>query len=301
MKKTYLIMAAAALIFAACSNENDIVENAPVAAQVNASISDLALTRAAGTAWDGGDQIGISPAGEGYTQYTNVLYTINDASNGSFTSDAPIYFQDTKTVTFSAYYPYTQAGGTVEKTIAAADQEAEAQKDIDYLFATGATASKAAPTVSFTQDYSFKHKMVKLDFTFKKGADTDLKDMTDFTVGGLKLAGTFNTTNGEAKVKDDAVATDLKITETPAESDTYSRSLILFPQTVEGKSFSISLTLGGQTYKATLTLPDGKAEFESGYKYAYTITVNKTELSVQQAEISPWSDGGTNKGTATMQ
>ena len=299
-------MAAAALTFAACSNENDIVENAPVAAQVNAGISDLALTRAAGTAWNEGDQIGVSTVGEGNTKYPNVLYTISDASKGSFTSAAPVYFQDTNPVTFSAYYPYTADGGTVEKTIAAADQEADAQKKIDYLFASGATANKDNPTVSFTKqgdkDYSFHHKMVKLDFTFKKGADTDLKDMTDFTVGGLKLAGTFNTTNGEAKVTDDAVATDLKIKETPTESDTYYRSLILFPQAVEGKSFNISLTLGGQTYKATLLLPDGKAEFESGYKYAYTITVNKTALSVLQAEISDWSNGGSNvDGNATLQ
>lgn len=295
-------MAAAALTFAACSNENDIVENAPIAAQVNAGISDLALTRAAGTTWDEGDQIGISPAGEGYNRFINSLYTISDASKGSFESTAPIYFQDKETVTFSAYYPYLQTGGTVERTIVAADQEVEAQKKIDYMFATGATASKAAPTVSFTQDYSFKHKMVKLDFTFKKGADTDLTDMTDFTVGGLKLTGTFNTTNGEAKVKDGSASTDLKITETPTESDTYSRSLILFPQAVEGKSFSISITLGGQTYKATLPIPDGKAEFESGYKYSYTITVNKTALSVLQAEISDWSNGGSyDDGNATLQ
>ena len=298
-------MAVAALTFAACSNENDIVENAPVAAQVNAAISDLALTRAAGTAWDGGDQIGVSTVGDGAINYTNVPYTISDASKGSFSSAVPIYFQDTKTVTFSAYYPYNADGGTVEKTIAAADQEADAQKQIDYMFATGATANKNNPTVSFTKDgdkdYSFHHKMVRLDFTFKKGADTDLKNMTDFTVGGLKLKGTFNTTTGEAKAADNVAAADLKITETPTASDTYSRSLILFPQTVDGKSFNISLTLDGQTYKATLTLPNGKAAFESGYKYVYTITVNKTALSVQKAEISDWSDGGSVDGDATMQ
>lgn len=298
----FLYVGMAALAFAACSNE-EVINDGSVAAQVSAGIEGV-QTRAAGTSWDNNDQIGISCTGEGKTKYTNVLYTISDASSGSFTSTAPIYFQDMAEVNFSAYYPYSADGGKITKTITADDQEAEAQKKIDYMFASGAKASKANPEVKFTNDGStdarFKHRMSQLSLTFKQGADTDLTDMTDFTVSGLKMKGTFNTENGTASVTGTAQATDLKITETPSASDTYTRSLILFPQQVESGKFNLSLTLGGETYKTELSVPNGGTDLTAGNKYTYTITVNKTAIVVNQSSIEGWGDGGTGSGTAEM-
>lgn len=254
----YLFLGMVALAFAACNNE-EVINDGPVAAQVSAGIEGV-QTRAAGTNWDSNDQIGISCSG-GKTTYTNVLYTVSDVSSGSFASDAPIYFQDLKEVTFSAYYPYAAAGGTIEKTITATDQEAEAQKKIDYMFASGAKASKQNPSVKFTNegdtDARFTHRMSQLSFTFNQGADTDLTNMADFTISGLKMEGTFNTENGTASVTNTAQAAELKITETPSASDTYTRSLILFPQQVENGKFNLSLTLGGETYKTELSVPNG--------------------------------------------
>lgn len=298
--KKYLFLAAAAMAFAACSNDDNAVNNAPVAARITAGI-DGVQTRAAGTTWEAGDQIGISCTG-GKTAYTNVPYSISNVSSGSFTSATPIYFQDLAEVTFSAYYPYAEAGGTITKTISATDQDATAQ--IDYMYASGATASEQSPEVKFTNDGTkdarFKHRMSQLNFTFNQGKDTDLKDMTDFTISGLKMQGTFDTTDGTASADENAQTADLTITETPGASDTYTRSLILFPQSVTGSKFNLSLTLGGETYKTELSVPDGKDEFESGYNYTYTITVNKTAISVSQASIENWGDGGNDSGTAEM-
>lgn len=298
----YLFLGMAALAFAACNNE-EVINDGPVAAQVSAGIEGV-QTRAAGISWDSNDQIGISCNG-GKTTYTNVLYTVSDVSSGSFASDAPIYFQDLDEVTFSAYYPYTADGGTtIEKTITAADQETVAQKKIDYMFATGATASKQSPNVKFTNedgtDARFKHRMSQLSFTFNQGADTDLKNMTDFTVSGLKMEGTFDTTDGTATVTETAQAEDLKITETPSASNTYTRSLILFPQQVENGKFNLSLTLGGETYKTKLSVPNGGTDLTAGNKYTYTITVKKTEIVVSQSSIEGWGDGGDGNGTAEM-
>lgn len=297
----FLYVGMAALAFAACSNE-EVINDGPVAAQVSAGIEGV-QTRAAGISWDSNDQIGISCNG-GKTTYTNVLYTNSDASIGSFASTAPIYFQDLEEVTFSAYYPYSAEGGTISKTITAADQEAEAQKKIDYMFATGAKASKQSPNVKFTNEGStdarFKHCMSQLSFTFNQGADTDLKNMTDFTISGLKMEGTFDTTDGTATVTGTAGAADLKITETSSESDTYTRSLILFPQQVESGKFNLSLTLDGETYKTELSVPNSGTSLTAGNKYTYTITVNKTEIVVSQSSIEGWGDGGSGNGTAEM-
>ena len=297
----FLYVGMVALAFAACNNE-DVISDGPVAAQVSAGIEGV-QTRAAGTSWDSNDQIGISCNG-GKTTYKNVRYTVSNTSDGSFTSTAPIYFQDMAEVTFSAYYPYSEKGETISKTIAAADQEAEAQKQIDYMFATGAKASKASPAVKFTSDGStdarFKHRMSQLSFTFNQGADTDLTNMTDFTISGLKMEGTFNTENGTASVTGTAQAKDLKITETPSASNTYTRSLILFPQQVEDNKFKLSLTLGGEIYKTELSIPNDGTDLTAGNKYTYTITVNKTDLVVSQSSIENWGNGGNGSGTAEM-
>ena len=298
----FLYVGMVALAFAACNNE-DVISDGPVAAQVSAGIEGV-QTRAAGTSWDSNDQIGISCNG-GKTTYKNVRYTVSNTSDGSFTSTAPIYFQDMAEVTFSAYYPYSEKGETISKTIAAADQEAEAQKKIDYMFATGAKASKASPEVKFTNEGStdarFKHRMSQLSFTFNQGEDTDLTNMTDFTISGLKMEGTFNTADGTASVTGTAQAEDLKITGTPSASNTYTRSLILFPQQVVNGIFNLSLTLGGEIYKTKLSVPNGGTDLIAGNKYTYTITVNKTEIVVSQSSIENWGNGGNGSGTAEMQ
>ena len=297
----YLFLGMAALAFTACSNE-EVINDGPVAAQVSAGIEGV-QTRAAGTSWDSNDEIGISCNG-GKTQYTNVHYTVSNTSDGSFTSSAPIYFQDLEEVTFSAYYPYTAEGGTISKTIAADDQKADAQKKIDYMFASGAKASKTNPNVKFTNDGAtdacFKHRMSQLSFTFNQGADTDLTAMTDFTISGLKMEGTFNTEDGTATATKTAQAEDLKITETPSASDTYTRSLILFPQEVSDGKFNLTLTLGEEIYKTELSIPEDKTVLTAGNKYTYTITVNKTKIEVGQSTIEDWGDGGSNSGEATM-
>lgn len=299
-----LVMMTAVLSLTACSNDENEVLDGPVAAKVTANI-DGVQTRAAGTTWDANDQIGISVTSTtGKTTGTNVLYTISNTTSGSFESTKPIYFQDMNEVTFSAYYPYAETGGTITKTIAAADQEADAQKKIDYMFASGAKAGKSSPEVKFisdgTTDARFKHRMSQVILTFKQGEDTDLKNMTNFTVSGLKMTGTFNTADGTATATSDA-ASDLTITETPTASDSYTRSLILFPQTVSNNKFSLSLTLGGETYSTDLNIPNSGTALVSGNKYTYTITVNKTKLTVSQATIADWGNGGEQNGNAEMQ
>lgn len=297
------LMSMAAFALAACNNDIDNLTDGQVAAKISANIENV-QTRAAGQSWDTNDKIGISCTSDGNTNYTNVLYTIDNKTTGSFSSTTPIYFQDLQEVTFSAYYPYEAAGGTISKTIAAADQTVEAQKDIDYMYASGAKASKISPEVKFIdngagQDCRFQHRMVQLNLTFNKGKDTDLTKMTNFTVKNLKMEGTFNTSDGTAAATATAAA-DLTITERPASSDTYSRSLILFPQDVTSGKFNLELTLDNVTYKAELSIPSSGTALKSGFKYNYSIEVNKTEISVNQSDIAGWNEGGSGNGNATM-
>ena len=108
MKKfRFLYIAAAALLFAACANEEDgIGNNGPVAATVKADISNNIKTRgtADNNSWTAGDAIGVYVTSAGNTKGTNVKYEYDNY--GEFVSANPIYFRDNAEQTFSAYYPY---------------------------------------------------------------------------------------------------------------------------------------------------------------------------------------------------
>ena len=89
MKKfRFLYIAAAALLFAACANEEDgIGNNGPVAATVKADISNNIKTR--GTAdndsWTAGDAIGVYVTSYSYTTGDNKKYV---TTNGDGTFEA---------------------------------------------------------------------------------------------------------------------------------------------------------------------------------------------------------------------
>lgn len=303
----YVMMAAAAMAFAACSNDTEVVNDGPVAAQVNAEIYNIVGTRASGTTWAATDEIGISVASTGLTTGTNVKYK---KSENGFTSETPIYFQDLEDVTFNAYYPFSEAGGTISKAITVEDQTAANQPKIDYMFARGATASKNTPAVNFKAiseteaGTSFQHCMSQLTFEFKAGTGVDdLSQLTQYTIKSLNMAGTFNTETGEAAANTTSSANnDLVFNLSGISGSSYTpTSIILFPQSTSDNTFKIEITLDSQIYKATLTLPaTTDSKFKAGYNLKYTVTINKTDLQVSKADIFGWTTVPIPDGSATM-
>lgn len=284
MKTRLLTFAALTLALAACNNDNEVTDNGPVAAVINAEISDAVATRASGTAWAERDEIGISESRFGYT---NVPYRWE---SGKFTPTGTIiFFQDDDPTTFSAYYPYDADGGTLTATTDATAQQN--QPAIDFLYATGATASTHNPEVNFTddtdaggKDCSFHHCMSQITLTFKAGSGVDFNTIkpTGYTLSGLMLEGSFDTTTGTAETDDATAAQDLDMTLT---NGALTSSVILFPQTKA--SIGLSVYYNSQPYTATLTIPDGA--LKAGNNYTYTVTVRNKDLSISSATISDWN------------
>ena len=284
MKTRFFVLAALALALAACNNDNENLNDDSVAAVINAEISDAVSTRASGTAWAERDEIGISESRFGYT---NVPYRWE---SGKFTPTGTIiFFQDDDPTTFSAYYPYDADGGTLTATTDATAQQD--QPAIDFLYATGATASTHNPEVNFTDDTdaggtdcSFHHCMSQITLTFKEGSGVDFSTIqpTGYTLSGLMLTGSFDTTTGTAETDDATAAQDLDMTLT---NGALTSSVILFPQTKA--SIGLSVYYNSQPYTATLTIPDGA--LKAGNNYTYTVTVRNKDLSISSATISDWN------------
>ena len=283
MKTKLFVLTTLGITLSACTNDNDEMIDGQVAAVINADISNSVLTRASGTAWADSDEIGISESRFGYN---NVPYRWE---SGKFTpAGTIIFFQDDDPTTFSAYYPYNADGGTLTATTDATAQQN--QPAIDFLYATGATASTHNPEVNFTDDTdaggtdcSFHHCMSQITLTFEAGSGVDFNTIkpTDYTLSGLMLTGSFDTTTGTAETDANAQTADL----TMELDGVLTSSVILFPQSTT--SIELSVNYNSQLYTATLTIPDGA--LRAGNNYTYTVTVRNKDLSVSSATISDWN------------
>ena len=296
MKTKFFAFAALALSLAACTNDNENLNDGPVAAQFIADIHKAVSTRvnSEGTGFTDGDRIGVTGAG-----FTNVPYK---RENGKFVTDGTvIYFNDTETMTFNAYYPYQSDGGTVTVSTAADKQGS----GIDFLFASGATGDTYNPTVSFTDktaeggaDNSFHHRMSLIKFTFKAGDGISFSgtEPEGYTLDGLKLEGTFDTATGTTAV---TAAADSPIT-MQLNGATESQTIIL-PQEVT-TPLGLEVSFYGNSYTATLKLPATPTAnfYAAGYAYTYNVTLNNKGITVEEPEITPWETGDSNDANATL-
>lgn len=289
----FLFCPLVALLWAACSSSNgnepdeSITPNdKPVELNVRATISQPSVSRASDTKWDANDSIGITAYNnpEMAARYKNVRY--QTTGDGSFTSKTPIYFINDQTVELKAYYPYSASGGGILKNNTRAEnQTPERKRTIDYLWADLKDLRKETPNPTF----GFIRAMSQIAITFQQGEGVDLKDVTSYTISGLKLEGEFNTDEGTATASGSPEDLTLNITGKQGSSLAIS-PVILYPQTVS--SFDVKVILGGEVYSCKgLTLQSGG--LVHGYIYNYTLTIKKTvqgpKLEMTQTEIMPWT------------
>ena len=274
--------------------------NTSNAAIITASVGktdNVVSSRAANTVWDVDDCIGISTSSvNGKTNYVNIRYKTNGSVfspvPGAADEDNTIYFQDKSPTTFTAYYPYEGANGTkpgnngvITRTLTAAHQSPENLPAIDYLWAQR-TAQSSNPKV----DFRFSHRMSRLILNFKAGAGTALPNGLTYTLTQLATEGTFDTSTGEAK----ATGTVSNLENLP--TSTIGRQItgiaILWPQAVS--SMRLQLKLGDNTFGAALTFPAGTAgeALAPSTSYTFNVTVERTGITVGQADIDDWTSGG---------
>lgn len=302
MKKfRFLYIAAAALLFAACANEEDgIGNNGPVAATVQADISNNIKTRgtADNNSWTAGDAIGVYATSSGNTTGDNKKYV---TTNGDGTFEAAdnnniIHFKDNKETTFSAYYPYSESLTDGKMDWNMAEVEANQPCKADVLFASGATASKASPTVNFTDlEHRFKHCMSLVEFKIKPGQGVKYNNykLNRLELKGIFTSGKFDTRTGLVENVGDRMSLVRNFVDVPFESEE-SFAYIMLPQSLESNKMDIEiyLLLNDSEVKYTTPItPSTNGQFEGGKKYTYNITVKNTGITIEKANIVPWENG----------
>lgn len=309
MKSKYVMIAALATVMAACSNDDvNVVNDGPVEAQISAGVSGP-VSRAVDAKWEA-DEIGVivtvADRSDMPNLYKNVKYTTNatgDAATFTATTGAGIFFQDVaETVTFAAYGPYVSttaanilpgSNGVITKPTEKQNTR-ELQKAFDYIYASGATASRSNPTVEFKgDDHAFAHKMTRLVIIVKTSPDfgftANQVTAGTYALTGLNHVGTFNVTTGEAKVTGTTTTDNWLLSEkslkTEGETTQCTFTSILYPQTL-AKALTFTATIDGKTYTNST---DINPTLEAGTSYEYTITVKKTGLTVSGCIIADWS------------
>ena len=321
MKTTkFFMLAALALSATACSNDNDTTTYGPREAVITAGIN-TPVTRANGSTWET-DDIGVmvtaATTSNMPTLYKNVQYTTtstsSDAATFTASTGAGIFFQDaTETVTFAAYGPYQTSDNAatlpgsngVISDISTTDQSTrEKQKDFDFIYASGATASNSSYTVQFQGKNAFSHKMSRLIIQFVAATDAgfDATEVSNsgstYAVSGLYHAGTFNVIDGTA-VSTGTTTSNWSLndnslrTETGTSATTATFTSILYPQDHSTNGITVKATIAGQTYEATI-----KPNLESGKSYTYTITAKKQGLVVTGCTVTDWTNGGSDSADA---
>lgn len=294
----YLIPSAFAIIMlAGCGNDDNEPKDTGSNDCPNFSATIVEThTRAYDRHWESGDAIGISGANR-----TNVCYHTNDGL-GNFTvksSGDQIYFQHDDETDFTAYYPWNDLKGST--SIKADTRDQENQKNFDFLWASG-SGRKDAPNVAF----EFTHAMAKVVFTVKPGTGMSYDEVKKavLSLDGFHHSGSFNVTDGSTDLDDSREVWDFsEFANFDDTEKTATFSLIFLPQVLDealefsavlevpdNKNLSLGAKIDFTGANRDVDGDDAKNEWVAGRQYNLSLTLNKTEISLDKCEIKPWKE-----------
>ena len=288
--RKYFILAATALAMVACSNEENenAVQNTDNVIRLTASVGNAAQTRAANnllvSTFASEKTVKVKPTDvAGVASYSEVLYTVGDAGALS-TSTAQYYPAGGGTVNVYAYYP-SNAVTTEDGYIVTLDQSTdEAYEAVDLMYATLTGINKTVTGDDHTLD--FNHKLSKISVTLAAGAGIQASELAIATIKlkDVVYKGTFAPATGTFTAASAETASNKGDVIIATNAGSTAHSAIVVPQAVAGKK--ISVTIGETTQEYTIP---AETTFAEGTHYAYTITVNASEIVVTSS-IHAWTD-----------
>ena len=230
-------------------------------------------TRAVDNQWELNDMIGISST----VMINNQKFTRSGSTNQFVTSNK-VFFTDTDTHTFTAYYPYTvtPTGDLIEFTVPEDAIQSE-QKVNDFLFASG-TASYANPSLTLNFTHQMVRVIIKVYTSSEYGFTTNEFAGCNLTLLNHYCEGTFNIKTGEVKCGGTPCSPYYL-----GESKTDHMEFTLYMPAQAMPNMVLELNNGETfTFQATDT-------WVAGHSYSYSLKPVRNTLDIMSATISPWT------------
>lgn len=321
--KVFMAMAVLALVAAGCNNEETDNWNGEIRLTNGVAVQTRANTQAKLIQQGETVYAWVDKASTPAASYINAWTLIAEA-NGSLAGSSQYYPTDGSPLNFYALHGNFASGTftedatefpedgvvhSVEKDQSGTDMKNYVKSDLLYAVKKGVKRGNSAV------ELPFYHILSKVEVALKSGeGEPDLEGAT-VTIEGTKLKAEFTPSKDVAMddpsaragmiaiPDDDNEATPVKIrtvvtTDFTTDTD-YAEAVLLPNQTIAENTPFIKVTLaddgGVFSYKIS---DDGGLKLESGKKYTYKITVNRSKLYVS-SEIKDW-DKEEKSGEATM-
>ena len=290
MRKTILFGLAAAMLVAACSEEDDLRQGI---AGEGITFTSSVMSRATDTSFEAGDAIGVSMYTEsGFVgNATNVQYTTADGSG--FTSTNPMTWEaagSAETVDFKGVYPYKAdavADGIYSFTLATGEGASLSDNDVMYSSMTDVTVG--AKNV----DLTFTHKLVKVVMQVYD-QNRNLLPGATVKINNQQTSGTLNLADGTVTSTGDANAT-LNFASNPVVEGEY-QTIVMPSAATQGRV--ITITYNNVDYPCPVDI----YAFESGKKVIFSATLNPDgtvspgETVIVSANVDDWEEEKVNSG-----
>lgn len=276
MKQNLLFLCAAAFVLAACTQDDlggGTLPEGEYPLVIRATGLQAVATPASRATvdgnWQGVQTVAVEMGGT-VKEYDVTASDADGYKTATLSSDTdPFWWTSREDITVSAWWPY---GTTMPDVVVKEDQSTkEGFEGSDFIFAEAQTVQFDNPTLEFS------HRTARITVLLKPGAGITSVSGADVYVTGL------GTDNGNPAT----------IRTYEAGGDTYEA--LTAPQTVKANTPFIQVDLGGGTYYFR---PHSDVVLAAGSRYAYTVNVNATGLTLEGCTIGGWTDGGSESGTA---
>ena len=295
--KQSILMVAALLLLAGCSNDNEGAATPEGDGRVAVEVSSGIESRAYDNKWESDDAIGIYMLKTGTATISEGAenrryFTADGGSAFTATTEQTIYFPlDGSKVDFIAYYPYQK-----NLTNGAFTLDISTQTDLSAidLMTAGTKTTEAEPLDKnhYKVHFKFAHRLTKLELNIGTGRGITTEDLK-----GLKVEVTKQRTSGSYDPQFETFGVDSEPVQTVELNTNAGGTLaqaILLPTTaadginpiVTRREFLFTLKSTGEVFR--WSVPDDKS-FERGDKNIYNITINRSGVEVT-ATIEKWNE-----------
>lgn len=300
----FTIAALATALFASCSSEDELTQNAYPAdnvVRVTANVNDI-QTRASYTTST------LTEFGLSIQNFKNEKYCYGNkkvTKSGSTWTPAPQMLWENKDqeVNIFAYAPYNSSytGNIYQETrfpvSVSTDQTSDNDKSDFLLFKySGFKPTTGVVPIIFNHALSQLNVNISFGNEFSMSALLTKNPITEVKVNGTKVNAVCNFVTQEITAVETASPVSAKnesfkaaTTENPNAKATYS--CILIPQTVAANNFRIDVTIAMGGSNKTYTWSSAQqVQFDKGYSYQLDLTLGKDVVAPSKMSVGAWNE-----------